>query len=111
VYETSDWIASTYLANAVTEQALVANSEARLHSILATLEECRAALIDSSNRETAQLVSVAILELRMKLNRIADSDLKALCDAMLPDEAPADRSEQAKPQHARRRRPLLKLVK
>ena len=111
MYETSDWIASTYLANAVTEQALVANSEARLHSILATLEECRAALIDSSNRETAQLVSVAILELRMKLNRIADSDLKALCDAMLPDEAPADRSEQAKPQHTLRRRPLLKLVK
>jgi len=111
VYETSDWIASTYLANAVTEQALVANSEARLHSILATLEECRAALIDSSNRETAQLVSVAILELRMKLNRIADSDLKALCDAMLPDEAPADRSQQAKPQHTQRRRPLLKLVK
>jgi hypothetical protein len=89
----------------------VANSEARLHSILATLEECRAALVDCSDRETAQLVSVAILELRMKLNRIADSDLKALCDAMLPDEAPADGSEQAKSQHTQRRRPLLKLVK
>jgi hypothetical protein len=100
-----------YPASSVTEQTLVTNSEARLHSILATLEECRAALIDSSDRETAQLVSVAILELRMKLNRIADSDLKALCDAMLPDEAPADRSEQAKPQHTQRRRPLLKLVK
>jgi len=111
VYETSDWIASTYLANAVTEQALVANSEARLHSILATLEECRAALIDSSNRETAQLVSVAILELRMKLNRIADSDLKALCDAMLPDERLVETSQQAKPQHTPRRRPMLKLVK
>jgi len=111
VYETSDWIASTYLANAVTEQALVANSEARLHSILATLEECRAALIDSSDRETAQLVSVAILELRMKLNRIADSDLKALCDAMLPDERLVETSQQAKPQHTQRRRPMLKLVK
>ena len=88
----------------------MANSEERLRSVLATLEQCRAAL-DGSDREAALLVSVAILELRMKLNRIADSDLKALCDAMLPDEAPADRSEQAKPQHARRRRPLLKLVK
>jgi len=89
----------------------VANSEERLNSILAILEECRAALIDSSDRETGLLVSVAILELRMKLNRIADSDLKALCDAMLPDEAPAERSEQAKSQQAQRRRPLLKLVK
>jgi hypothetical protein len=89
----------------------VANSEARLRSILATLEECRDALIHSSDRETALLVSVAILELRMKLNGIADSDLRALCDAMLPDEAPAERSPQAKSQQAQRRRPLLKLVK
>jgi len=89
----------------------VANSEERLNSILATLEECRAALIDSSDRQTALLVSVAILELRMKLNRIADSELKALCDAMLPDEAPAERSQQVKSPQAQRRRPLLRLVK
>src|SRR5258708_37547281 len=100
-----------YLVSSVSEKTLVANSEERLQSVLATLEQCRTALIDSGSRETAQLVSVAILELRMKLNRIADSDLKALCDAMLPDEAPVDRSEQAKPQHTQRRRPLLKLVK
>ena len=89
----------------------MANSEERLNSILATLEECRAALIDSSDRETALLVSVAILELRMKLNRIADSELKALCDAMLPDEAPAERLQQVKSPQAQRRRPLLRLVK
>jgi len=89
----------------------VANSEARLHSILATLEECRDALIDNSDRESALLVWVAILELRMKLNRITDSELKALCDAMLPDEAPAERSQHAKSQQTHRRRPLLKLVK
>jgi hypothetical protein len=70
----------------------VVNSEERLRSILATLEECQAALVASGNRETAQLVSVAILELRIKLNRIADSELKALCDAMLQDEASAERS-------------------
>jgi hypothetical protein len=87
----------------------VANSEERLHSILATLEECRAALIDSANRETAQLVSVAILELRMKLHRVADSELKALCDAMLPDDAPAEASRD--PGAPPRRRPLLKVVK
>ena len=89
----------------------MANSEERLHSVLATLEESRAALIDSRDRDTALLVSVAILELRMKLNGIAGSDLKALCDAMLPDEAPAERSQQAKSPHGQRRRPLLKLVK
>ena len=87
----------------------MANSEARLHSVLATLEECRAALNHSSDRETALLVSVAILELRMKLNGIADSDLKALCDAMLPDDGP-ERSEDPA-SHGQRRRALLKLVK
>src|ERR1700736_3155997 len=103
-----------YLASSVTENTPVANSE-RLHSVLATLEDCRTVLIDSSDRETALLVSVAVLDLRMKLNRIADSELKALCDAMLPDEAPAETSHEPKSEpkspQGRRRRPLLKLVK
>ena len=94
-----------YLASSVTEETLVANSEERLHLILATLEQCRAGLIDSANQETAGLLSVAILDLRMKLNRITDSELKALCDVMLPDDAPAERP------YGQRRRPLLKLVK
>ncbi len=89
----------------------MANSEERLHSVLATLEGCRAVLVDSRDRETALLLSVAILELRMKLNRIADSELKALCDAMLPDDAPAERSRDSKSSQGQRRRPLLKLVK
>ena len=46
-----------YLASSVTEKTLVANSEARLHAILATLEECRAGLLASTSRETAELVS------------------------------------------------------
>ena len=86
-------------------------SEERLHSVLASLEECRAVLIESGDRETALLLSVAILELRMKLNRITDSELKALCDAMLPDETPAERSREPKQPQGPRRRPLLKLVK
>jgi hypothetical protein len=85
----------------------VANSEQRLHSVLATLEKCRAVLAVNTHRETAQLVSLAILQLRMKLNRIADSELKALCDAMAPDDGPPERS------HGQRRRSsaVLKLVK
>ncbi len=90
------------------EKTLVANSEERLHVILSTLEQCRVGLIDSSNRETAQLVSLAILELRMKLNRITDQELKALCDAMVPDDVAVDPT---KSPHGPRRRPLLKLVK
>jgi hypothetical protein len=100
-----------YLASSASEETLVANSEERLHLILATLEQCRAGLVDSSHRDTAQLVSVAILELRMKLNRIADSELRALCDAMLPDDGPAERPQDPKSPHGPGRRPLLKLVK
>ena len=88
----------------------MANSEEGLRSVLATLEECRAVL-DGSDRETALLVSVAILELRMKLHRITDSELKALCDAILSHEAPAERSQQPKSLQGQRLRPLLKLVK
>src|SRR4029453_2685395 len=100
-----------YLASSLTEKTLVANSEARLHSVLGTLEGCRDALIHSRDRETALLVSVAILELRMKLYRIADSELKALCDAMLRGETQAEKAQQAKSPQAQRPRPLLKLVK
>jgi hypothetical protein len=111
-----------HLASSITEKAksanLAASSEQRLHLVLAKLEQCRLALI-GSDQESAQLVSVAILQLRMQLNRIADSDLKALCDAMIPDE-PVQQLAQGlvKQSHSRklqgqRRRPavLLKLVK
>jgi hypothetical protein len=87
----------------------VASSEEKLHAVLATLEGCRAALMGVSDRETALLVSVAILELRMKLHRIDDAELKALCDAMLPDEAAEQQSQE--PKSPQRRRPFLKLVK
>jgi len=88
------------------ETTPVSNSDEQLLSVLATLEECRAVLQDGGSRDTAQLISVAILELRMKLNRIGDEELKALCEAMLPDEA-----RDAKPPAGQRRRPLLRLVK
>ena len=99
-----------YLASSITEKTLVANLEERLHSTLATLEGCRTVLIDSADPETAQLVSVAILQLRMKLNQVADSELKALCDAMVPDDGTAEGSQDPKSQD-QRRRALLKLVK
>ena len=63
--------------------------EENLRAVLATLEECQASLVLNGDRDTAQLVSVAILELRIKLNRIEDSELKALCEAILREEATA----------------------
>ena len=88
----------------------VSSSDDRLLSVLSALEECRSALIGGGDRETAMVLSVAILELRMKLNRIADSELKALCEKMMPDDLPAPRSPYPKPA-GQRQRPMLKLVK
>ena len=77
------------------------NSDEQLLTVLETLEECRAALLDVGKNDTAHMISVAILDLRMKLNRIADSELKALCDEiMLPESEVRSR-----------RRPPLRVVK
>lgn len=101
-----------YLASSVTEETLVANSEERLQSILATLEQCRAALVKESRPETAKLVSLAILDLRIDLSKIPDSDLKALCDAMTPPEhVPSERSNDPGSPRVPRKRAVLKLVK
>ena len=107
--DVADEVLPCKLANGRT---LVAHSNERLHSVLARLEESREVLIDSGDRETALLVSVAILDLRMKLHRIDDSELKALCEAIAPSDAPARRSLDSKPSsHGQHRPPLLKLVK
>jgi hypothetical protein len=72
---------------------LVSDSEAHLRSIIATLDENRAALVESSNMEAAQILSVAILQLRMQLHGIDGSELKAFCQAMQLHEA--DRARKA----------------
>ena len=101
-----------YLASAVTEETLVANSEERLQSILATLEQCRLALVKEARPETAKLVSLAVLDLRIDLSKLPDSDLKALCDAMTPPEqGPAGRSNDPNSPRSPRKRAVLKLVK
>ena len=61
----------------------VANVDERMQSLLATLEECRTILFDHANPETAKLLSLAILELRMQLHEVSESELKALCDLMV----------------------------
>jgi hypothetical protein len=61
----------------------VAGSEERLRSLLATLDECRAVL-DQAGSDAAGLLSLDILELRLELHRVTDSELKALCDQAAP---------------------------
>ncbi len=101
----------TYLCDASASHALDDVSADEIHRAVSKIsEQCRAVLAETTNRETVQLLSVAILQLRMKLNQVADSELKALCDAMVPDDGTAEGSEDPKSQD-QRRRALLKLVK
>jgi hypothetical protein len=72
---------------------LVSDSEAHLRSIIATLEENRAALVESSNLEAAQILAIAILQLRMRVHGIDGSELKAFCKTVQLHEA--DRARKA----------------
>ncbi|HEV7599181.1 MAG TPA: hypothetical protein VGO49_02860 [Bradyrhizobium sp.] len=58
-----------------------------MRTIIATLEENRAALVESCNLEAAQILAVAILQLRMQLHGIDGSELKAFCQAVQLHEA------------------------
>ena len=85
-------------------------SDEQFHSVLETLEECRKVLSENQGRETAELLSIVILDLRMRLKGIANAELRALCDEMLRGAAsePGLRSKQTQDQP---RRPLLRVVK
>ena len=89
----------------------VSNSDEQLLAVLAMLEECRSALAASGNRDTAHLVSVAALDVRMKLNRIGDAELKLLCDAMATKQLVEGGPQEATSSQAPPRRPLLRVVK
>ncbi|WP_245287024.1 hypothetical protein [Bradyrhizobium sp. Tv2a-2] len=89
----------------------VPNSDEQLVAVLVMLEECRSALAASGNRDSAHLVSVAVLDVRMKLNRIGDAELKLLCDAMAAKELAGDDLQEATSSQGLSRRPLLRVVK
>ena len=93
------------------EAKSVVNSKEQLLAILATLEECRAALVTNGNPETAHLVSVAALDVRMKLSGIGEDELIALCEEMMPIEIAAEGVRGGRSAQAPRRRALLRLVK
>ncbi len=84
-------------------------SDEQFHSVLETLEGCRRVLNENHGRETAELLSIAILDLRMRLKGIASAELRALCDEMLrsAEVGPASRTKpMAQPRH-----PMLRVVK
>ena len=81
------------MTNSDNRLRLVSDSEAHLRTIIATLEENRAALVESCNLEAAQILAVAILQLRMRLHGIDGSELKAFCQAVQLHEA--DRAKKA----------------
>ncbi len=88
----------------------MSHSDEQLQSVLETLDECRKTLIAANNRESAELLSIVILDVRMKLKGIDGADLRALCDEMLRNAAsePQTPSKQTQDQP---RRPLLRVVK
>lgn len=94
----------------LTERTSVSHSDEQLQSVLETLEECRRVLNECDSRESAELLSIVILDVRMKLKGIDSADLKALCDEMLRSAAsePPSPSKQTQDQP---RRPLLRVVK
>ena len=100
-----------YLASSVPGDTLAANVEARLRATLATLEQCQASLANDAEHDTADLLSVAILQLRMKLKGVTDSELRLLCDVQAAQEQAQARNPKAPRGRRRRGRPFLKLVK
>ncbi len=88
----------------------MSHSDEQLQSVLETLEGCRKVLNEINNRESAELLSIVILDVRMKLKGIDDADLKALCDEMLR-RAVSEPQSSSKQTQDQPRRPLLRVVK
>jgi len=76
-----------------------------LFSILEKLEECRAELQAGGNKDSAHLVSLAVLDVKMRLHRIGDAELRALCDEMQAGDS------SGRLRDAKAHGPLLRLVK
>lgn len=108
----SDGTPRIHLASSTPVEMLAANLQARSRATLATLERCQASLANDAEHETADLLSVAILQLRMKLRGVTHTELKLLCDVQAAEQqVQAARDPKAARKRRRRGRPVLKLVK
>jgi len=104
-----DWC-KRFSRTELTERTPVSHSDEQLQSVLETLQECRRVLSESHGREAVELLSIVILDLRMKLKGIDDAELRALCDEMLRGAA-SDSAARSKQTQDQPRRPLLRVVK
>lgn len=64
---------------------MAAEGDTQLRLVMARLEGCQAILTETGERDTAQLVAMAMLQLRMRLHHIGEHELKALCEALEPE--------------------------
>jgi hypothetical protein len=88
----------------------VSHLDEKLQSVLETLEGCRRALHECNSPESAELLAIVILDVRMRLKGIDNAELRALCDEMLRGAA-SDPSPTSKQTQDQPRRPLLRVVK
>jgi hypothetical protein len=81
------------VASSESRLRLVSDSDAHLRSVITALEENRASLLESGNPEAAQILALAILQLQMRLHRIGEAELEALCEVIQAQQA--DRARKA----------------
>lgn len=53
--------------------------------MIATLDRCRADLTDGSDRETTYILDILVLQLRTRMHRIGEIELKDFCAALEPE--------------------------
>src|SRR4051795_1910953 len=93
------------------EKGCPAGSHGTLRAVLATMEGCRAPLAVSAEHETADLLLMAILQLRMRLEGVSEAELKLLCESIAAGNLPTEAQLTPKRPRGRRRLPALRLVK
>src|SRR4051812_30313019 len=72
------------------EKGCPAGSHGTLRAVLATMEGCRATLAVSAEHETADLLLMAILQLRMRLEGVSEAELKLLCESIAAEHLPTE---------------------
>jgi len=75
-----------FISRKVMKEHAMKPSDQQLHLVLLSLQSCQAILAEK-RCDTADILAIAVLDLRMKLNGITDSELKALCEHILDEQS------------------------
>lgn len=73
-----------YLATSELGKTQEAEKNERLREVIATLERCRADLVDGSDRETIYILDILVLQLQTRIHRIGEAELQGFCAALEP---------------------------